>query len=93
MRRQTLVCCCLLALGLLSGPGCAKKVTPPAMPEHVSPAPGPTASPQEIERHQLEQEKSALEEKYGDNLDRIQEINARLIELNIEIRRQSNPHY
>ena len=64
-----------------------------AMPQFTSPAPGAGASAEEVERYQLEQEKTALSDKYGDNIDRIKQINDRLIELNIKISRQANHHY
>jgi hypothetical protein len=90
--RALLLVCLLLAVATVLG-GCNKKSKPPAMPQYASPAPTTGASPQEVERYQLEEEKRALSEKYGDNIDRIQQINARLIQLNIEISRQANPHY
>jgi hypothetical protein len=91
MRRHAIACACLAAVALSLGAGCQKKAVPPAMPQVVSPVPGPGASAQEVERHQLEEEKRALMEQYGDNLARIQQINSRLIELNIQIERQKNP--
>ncbi|WP_428559702.1 MAG: hypothetical protein ACP59X_14790 [Solidesulfovibrio sp. DCME] len=92
MKRNAIACLCLLfcaALGLCAG--CRAKATPPPMPQVTSPVPGPGASALEVERHQLEEEKRGLMEQYGDNLARIQQINARLIELNIEIHRRQNP--
>lgn len=73
--------------------GCTSKAAPPAMPQVENPTPGPGATAQEVERYQLEEEKRALSDKYGENIARIQEINSRLIQLNIEINRQANPHY
>lgn len=89
MRRCTLALCCLLAVTAPLAAGC-KNVTPPAMPQIANPEPGPGASAQEVERYQLEEEKRSLSENYGPNIDRIQQINARLIQLNLEIRRQTN---
>ncbi len=43
--------------------------------------------------YQLEEEKRSLSEKYSDHVDRIQQINSRLIQINIELQRQANPHY
>jgi len=93
MRRLAIVLLCLLAAALPMGAGCVKKATPPPMPQAPNPAPAPGASAQEVERYQLEEEKRSLTDKYADNIARIQQINARLIQLNIEINRQANPHY
>uniref|UniRef100_I2Q0P7 Uncharacterized protein n=1 Tax=Desulfovibrio sp. U5L TaxID=596152 RepID=I2Q0P7_9BACT len=93
MRRLALGLVCLLGLALPFGAGCVKKATPPPMPQAENPVPGPGASAQEVERYQLEEEKRSLTDKYGENIGRIQQINARLIQLNIEINRQANPHY
>ncbi|MGE4536701.1 MAG: hypothetical protein AB7D37_06470 [Desulfovibrio sp.] len=90
MKRRVIACCCLLAAVLPLGAGCDKKATPPAMPQLVNPQPGPGASPQEVERYQLEEEKRTLVDNYGDNIDRIQQINARLIQLNMEIHNQAH---
>lgn len=90
MKRSAIVCPVLLAAAVCALSGCHEKVTPPEMPHYVNPAPGPGASPQEVERHQLEEEKTDLMKNYGDNLSRIQQINARLIELNLQIERQRN---
>lgn len=87
------VVCCLFVASLSCLFSCHSKGKAPTMPQISSPAPGPGASPQELERYQLEEEKRSLSEKYGDNIDRIQQINSRLIQLNIEINRQANPHY
>ncbi|MEA4856538.1 hypothetical protein [Solidesulfovibrio sp.] len=90
MKRLAFACLCLL-VAVLALAGCRQKVTPPPMPQVASPVPGPGASPLEVERHQLEEEKRGLTEQYGDNLARIQQINARLIEINIEINRRQQP--
>jgi hypothetical protein len=82
---------CLLVAMVLCLAGCNKK-SPPQMPLVPNPAPAVGASAQEMERYQLEEEKRSLAEKYGDNIDRIQQINARLIQLNIDISRQTNSH-
>ncbi|EHJ46617.1 hypothetical protein DFW101_0600 [Solidesulfovibrio carbinoliphilus subsp. oakridgensis] len=84
---------CLLGAAMPFTVGCKKKTTPPPMPQAENPVPGPGASAQEVERYQLEEEKRSLTDKYGENIGRIQQINARLIQLNIEINRQANPHY
>ena len=89
MKRGILVLCCLLAAAAPLAAGC-KKATPPAMPQLANPEPGPGASAQEVERYQLEEEKRTLSENYGENIARIQQINARLIQLNLEIHRQAN---
>ena len=91
MNRYALALLCL-ALPLLAAPGC-KKHAPPAMPQYDALEPGPGASPLESERYRLEQEKRTLSEDLSENLDRIQRINARLIQINIELQRQTNPHY
>ncbi len=83
---------CLLLAALL-GAACSKKATPPAMPQVANPLPGPGAGALEMERYQLEEEKRTLSEKYADNIERIQAINARLIQINIELQRHINPHY
>jgi hypothetical protein len=90
MRRGIVALCCLLGAAAPLAAGCAKKVTPPAMPQLANPEPGPGASAQEVERYQLEEEKRTLSENYGENIARIQQINARLIQLNLEIHRQAN---
>ena len=93
MNRRVLPLACLV-LALAVAPGCKKtKSTPPAMPLYDTLEPGPGANPLEIERYRLEQEKRTLSENFSDNLDRIQRINARLIQINIELQRQTNPHY
>lgn len=93
MNRRVLPLACLV-LALAVAPGCKKtKSAPPAMPQYDALEPGPGANPLEIERYHLEQEKRTLSEKLSDNLDRIQRINARLIQINIELQRQNNPHY
>ena len=93
MNRRVLPLACLL-LALTVAPGCKKaKSTAPAMPLYDALEPGPGANPLEIERYQLEQEKRTLSENLSDNLDRIQRINARIIQINIELQRQTNPHY
>ena len=45
----------------------------------------------EEERRRREDEKKELVKDYSDNLDRIQEINARLIEINITLGQQAAP--
>jgi len=84
---------CLLLAAMPCLPGCVKKSKPPTMSQFASPPPGADASAEEVERYQLEQEKRSLSEKYGDNIDRIKQINDRLIELNIKINLQTNHHY
>jgi hypothetical protein len=91
MTRHVLVWFCLALAGLTLTAGCNKKATPPPMPQIANPEPGPGSSPEEVERYRLEEEKRGLMEQYGDNLARIQQINARLIELNIAISRQRHP--
>lgn len=92
---MTLRALMLVALLLVAAaaPGCKKTITPPPMPQHESPMPAAGASPLETERYQLEEEKRTLSQDYSDNIDRIQRINARLIQINIELQRQTNPHY
>lgn len=90
---MTLRAMMLVALLLVAAPGCKKTTTPPPMPQHESPLPAVGASPLETERHQLEEEKRTLSQDYSENIDRIQRINARLIQINIELQRQTNPHY
>lgn len=90
LRPLLLVAVLLVAL---AAPGCKKTATPPPMPQHESPMPAAGASPLETERYQLEEEKRTLSEDYSENIDRIQRINARLIQINIELQRQTNPHY
>lgn len=84
---------CLLLAAMPGLPGCVKKSKPPTMSQFASPTPGAEASAEEVERYQLEQEKRSLSEKYGDNIDRIKQINDRLIELNIKLNLQTNHHY
>jgi len=86
--RPMLLACLLLAV--VGSVGCKKKSTPPAMPQITYPAP---TSPQEVERNQLEEEKRSLSEDYSENIDRIQRINARLIQINIELHNQAQPRY
>jgi len=83
----------LLLIAFFIIPGCVKKSTPPPMPLTANPMPAAGATPLEMERYQLQEEKRALSEKYGDNIGRIQEINVRLIQINIDLQRQANPHY
>lgn len=80
--------CLLMALALCLA-GCRKN-SPPVMPLTPNPAPAAEASALEMERYQLEEEKRSLSTKYSDNLDRIQQITTRLIQINIEISRQAN---
>ena len=54
--------------------------------------PGAGADALEVERYQLETEKRTLEDSYSSNIDRIQQINARLIEINLELRRRANQY-
>ncbi|MFP5258339.1 MAG: hypothetical protein ACLGQH_04880 [Acidobacteriota bacterium] len=89
MTQRAMILACLL-LAVLAAAGCKKKSTPPAMPQITYPAP---TNPLEAERNQLEEEKRTLSEDYSENIDRIQRINARLIQINIELRRQTNPLY
>jgi hypothetical protein len=74
----------LLAATLLPAAACVK-ATPPPMPEIPNPQPGPGADALEVEHYQLEQEKRTLGAKYGPNIDRIKQINSRLIEINLEL--------
>jgi hypothetical protein len=93
MNRRTLALACLL-LAVLVASGCKKtKSAPPAMPGYDTLDPGPGATPLEAERYRLEEEKRSLSENFSDNIDRIQRINARIIQINIELQRQNNPHY
>lgn len=87
LRALTLAC---LLLAVVAVTGCKKKSTPPAMPQIEHPAP---TNPLEAERNQLEEEKRTLSEDYSENIDRIQRINARLIQINIQLQRQANPLY
>lgn len=64
---------------------CHSTVKAPPMPQVPNPPPAAGASALEVERYQLVEEKQALESNYGDNLGRIKQINARLIEINIEL--------
>lgn len=80
----------LVAVLVTVAAGCAKKATPPPMHALPNPQPGPGADALEVERYQLETEKRTLESSYGSNLDRIQQINARLIEINLELRRRTS---
>jgi len=66
---------------------CGSKVKAPPMPEVPNPPPAAGASALEVERYQLIEEKRVLAEKYGDNIDRIKQINNRLIEINLELHR------
>lgn len=84
----TLVLCLLLPCAMLGSTGCRRTTPPPPMPQVANPVPGPTADPLEVERYQLIEEKQTLEAQYGDNLARIQAINARLIQINIELQQQ-----
>lgn len=88
MKRLVLALCCLLAAsGPLLVSGC-RHVSPPPMPDVPNPVPGPEAGSLEVERYQLQEEKRVLGQNYGDNIDRIQQINTRLIEINMELQRQ-----
>jgi predicted component of type VI protein secretion system len=78
----------LAAVVLLTVTACANKSTPPPMPEAPNPQPGPGADALEVERYRLEEEKRTLAAKYGGNIDRIKQINLRLIEINIELGRR-----
>ncbi|MHC1789453.1 hypothetical protein [Solidesulfovibrio sp.] len=92
MKPRALLPACLLLAAVAATPGCQTQ-TPPAMPQIGNPLPATGASPLETERYQLEEEKRVLYEDYSENIDRIQRINARLIQINIELQRQTNPHY
>jgi|GEM_PF-1978460 len=92
MKVKLLSLACLVLAALFVMPGCNTKGTPPAMPQIANPVPAEGASPLEVERYQLEEEKRSLSEKYADHVDRIQQINTRLIQINIELHRQANPH-
>ncbi|MYL83043.1 hypothetical protein GTA51_07820 [Desulfovibrio aerotolerans] len=89
MTLRAMILACLL-LAVVGSVGCKKNSTPPAMPQITYPAP---TSPLEVERNQLEEEKRSLSEDYSENIDSIQRINARLIQINIELHRQTNPQY
>jgi len=89
MRSLARFALCLLVALALCLVGCRKN-SPPTMPLTPNPAPAVGASALEMERYQLEEEKRSLSTKYGDNLDRIQQITTRLIQINIEISRQAN---
>ena len=81
----------LVVVSLVTVVGCSKVKAPP-MPKVPNPVPAADADPLQVERYQLLQEKQALDEKYGDNIERIKQINNRLIEINLELRRQGiNP--
>lgn len=60
-------------------------VKAPPMPQVPNPPPAAGASALEVERYQLQEEKRSLEGNYGDHLDRIKQINSRLIEINLEL--------
>lgn len=77
----------LLAVLLAVGIGCSKVKAPP-MPEVPNPAPAADADPLQVERYQLLEEKRVLDDKYGDNIERIKQINNRLIEINLELSRR-----
>lgn len=89
-RAKTSIAWLLAAVLLTLAAGCAKKSTPPPMPTPPNPQPGSGADALEVERYRLVEEKRALEANYGSNLPRIQEINARLIEINLELHRRTN---
>ena len=59
-----------------------------SMPQVPNPPPAAGADALEVERYQLLEEKRALSENYGDNIDRIKQVNNRLIEINIELDRR-----
>ncbi len=63
--------------------GCQAHKTAPAQPAAVQPARPATL---EEERAMLEQEKQELVGNYSENLERIQQINARIIDINIHLR-------
>lgn len=80
----------LLAVAALPfAAACVQKTTPPPMHALPNPKPGPGADALEVERYRLETEKRSLEISYGSNVSRIQQINARLIEINLELRRRA----
>jgi len=76
-----------VAVTLLGGTACGKVKVPP-MPQVPNPPPAAGADALEVERYQLLEEKRALSENYGDNIDRIKQVNNRLIEINIELDRR-----
>jgi hypothetical protein len=78
----------LLAATLPPLGGCIVKAKPPPMPEVPNPPPPQGADALEVERYRLQEEKRSLAGSYGSNIDRIKEINARLIEINIELRQR-----
>ena len=80
----------LLAVAILAMAACNTVKAPP-MPQVPNPPPAPEADALEVERYQLTEEKRALEAQYGDHIDRIKQINARLIEINIELHRRGLP--
>ena len=93
MHRRVLALACMV-LALAAVTGCKKsKCTAPALTLYDSLEPAPGANPLELEQFRLEREKRTLSEHFSENLDRIQRINARLIQINIELQRQNNPHY
>ena len=81
----------LLAVMLVLA-ACAAKSTPPPMHALPNPQPGAGADSLEVERYQLETEKRTLEGSYSNNIDWIQQINARLIEINLELRRRAGSY-
>ena len=93
MKVQRIVLTCLLLAVFAFLPGCKSTSPPPPPMPQLTPMPGSGASALEMERYQLEEEKRSLSEKYSDHVDRIQQINSRLIQINIELQRQANPHY
>lgn len=80
----------LLVAWVLLLTACAATVTPPPMPELPNPQPSAGADALEVERYRLEEEKRGLAGRYGQNVDRIKQINARIIEINIELRQRGN---
>lgn len=65
-------------------PGCqAQKTAPPPQAQAVQPQAVRRPATIEEEKAMLEAEKQELVGNYSENLDRIQQINARIIEINI----------
>jgi hypothetical protein len=74
----------LIMASLLLVTACTRVKAPP-MPQVPNPPPAAGASALEVERYQLREEKRILESNYGDHIERIKQINTRLIEINIEL--------
>lgn len=89
MKRLALLLLYLLAACAMVAPTGCHRSTPPPMPQIPNPVPAPGADPLEVERHQLLEEKRTLEAQYGDNIARIQQLNSRLIQINIELQQHN----